>query len=439
MGLHPKRPDVESLEALLHYFQVTCGPAVAGMGPEQRSLFQANIYCVAAEALVSCHKKSDARVALLQATQTYYEELAQHVAQTKKGDVCPTPEASWIDFAAVAAKAKGPAQQKPPAPDARLLPKVIVFDESTGVPQTEQDAREAEVKHDPVRADIPWQEWLGSAVAESLGGDAAAVAAITLVLGSLHRSGKVHEQLVTMTMDLGSKHRTAQARGKLEPMGLELPPCAPVAGRIVDNSSHPQRVPIIVTTKVRAERPSGRKKLATKGPEQADDELLTETRTFYIHPEYKLPEDTTPEDAVASGADARTRTWAWKGDESLHPFWGIPRMSADDLKKHNAASGKHLAFNVALQEKEYNVVTVGDVRGHSVATTWCVRVPMLTNPETVAPGEELLLEVAPKPAVAAKRKAACWKDDVAVAARAKAKAKAHAPSAPERPADEDEV
>ena len=64
---------------------------------------------------------------------------------------------------------------------------------------------------------------------------------------------------------------------------------------------------------------------------------------------------------------------------------------------------------------------------------------MLTNPETVAPGEELLLEVAPKPAVAAKPKAACWKDDVAVAARAKAKAKAHAPSAPERPADKDEV
>ena len=49
----PLRPDLDKLEALLHYFHVTLKPAVAGWGPEKHSLVMANVACVAAEAFIT--------------------------------------------------------------------------------------------------------------------------------------------------------------------------------------------------------------------------------------------------------------------------------------------------------------------------------------------------------------------------------------------------
>ena len=53
--------------------------------------------------------------------------------------------------------------------------------------------------------------------------------------------------------------------------------------------------------------------------------------------------------------------------------------------------------------------------------TTTVTVPIMTNTKAVATGDELLMEIAPRLAVA-KRKAPNWKDDVASAAKAKASA-----------------
>lgn len=64
------------------------------------------------------------------------------------------------------------------------------------------------------------------------------------------------------------------------------------------------------------------------------------------------------------------------------------------------------------------MVTVGDLRGHSVSMTVTVTVPVITNSAELAIGEALLLEVASK-AAPAKRKDTSWKDE----ARANAKAK----------------
>ena len=123
----------------------------------------------------------------------------------------------------------------------------------------------------------------------------------------------------------------------------------------------------------------------------------------------------------------------------MHPFWAIPRLSADDLKTTSVALQAHETFNVELKQKQYSVVTVGDVNGLSIATTWTVTVPMLTNPEGIAAGESFLLEILGKPAVAVKRKAAGWKDGVASAAKAKSKAKASASKTPAGHAFDDEV
>ena len=117
----------------------------------------------------------------------------------------------------------------------------------------------------------------------------------------------------------------------------------------------------------------------------------------------------------------------------------MPRLLADDLKKTNAALQAHEAFNVALKHKQYSAVTVGDVNGLSIATTWAVVVPMLTNPAGIAAGESLLLAIVGQPAVAVKRTAAGWKDGVSSVAKAKSKATANAPKTPAGHALGDEV
>ena len=108
-----------------------------------------------------------------------------------------------------------------------------------------------------------------------------------------------------------------------------------------------------------------------------------------MHPEYKVPSDQTPESAVADGLAPGVRVWKWDGDESLHPFWAIQRLSADEMK-NMISKDPHLRsgrrFNVSLTEKQYNVISVGDLRGHSVAITTQVSVPMITNETKNAAG-----------------------------------------------------
>ena len=127
--------------------------------------------------------------------------------------------------------------------------------------------------------------------------------------------------------------------------------------------------------------------------------MVERSATYYVHPEYNIPSDATLEHAVAEGSAPEARIWQWRGDESLHPFWAIQRLSVDEMKK-KSSKGPQLRSgrrsNVSLTEKQYNVVSVGDLRGHSVAMTTQVSVPMITNETKIDAGEELILEVAPK-------------------------------------------
>ncbi len=93
-------------------------------------------------------------------------------------------------------------------------------------------------------------------------------------------------------------------------------------------------------------------------------------------------------------------------------FWVVGRLPE--------GKDKNKVFNMGLTNKVFCVVTVGHIRGDSVAMTTEVTVPMMTNTKSVKAGDELLIEIAasnPK----GKRKAESWKDDVARAAKAKAK------------------
>ena len=132
--------------------------------------------------------------------------------------------------------------------------------------------------------------------------------------------------------------------------------------------------------------------------------------------------------AVADVLSPLARVWEWTGAESLHPFWATQRLSRDELQRIHALDRTTHRFNVSLQEKQYIVVTVGSLRGGSVAMTTTVAVPVLTNETALVAGEALFLEVATK-AVAPKRKDTTWKVVVNNTA-AKAKAKEHASPQP---------
>ena len=134
-----------------------------------------------------------------------------------------------------------------------------------------------------------------------------------------------------------------------------------------------------------------------------------------MHPEYRMPEESKEEldDAVAS----HVRAWDFKGEETLHPFWAVERLTDDERKK--AQKGP---FNIKFEEKEYVAVTVGASGGHSIASTFSVVVPVMTTAVAVKKGAELLLEMTKKET---KRKEGSWKTDVAKAEKApKARAKA---------------
>ena len=420
MKLCPRRSDLLKLEELLRYFHVTCASAVADLNPKERTAFSASVACVAADAFIACKRSENLKETLLQATKKYWCDVAKRLAARIPPGECPVAEQAWLNFAAVAEpKAKAsPAGKKAANAEAavavRLLPRVILYDDATDAPMGEQDTREEEKKESAVAlVRVPWKEWMASEVAQNLDEAASLGAAATLVLRSLHHKGNVHMQDIDVKLNLETKQKTVVAVAELKPDTLQLPPCTP-CGKVFTTSNHPLRVAIGISQRVERQRPG-----KTSQEDPAESAIVK--HTYYVHPEYKLPADATPDDAVASGVSPGTRAWEWKGDETLHPFWAVQRLTADELSKRNFHEKTDHEFNIALTEKDYNVVTVGSLGGQSVSMTTTVTVPIMTNTKAVAPGAELLMQIAPKIAVA-KRKAPNWKDDVASAAKAKANA-----------------
>ena len=193
------------------------------------------------------------------------------------------------------------------------MPRVILYDAETGLPHNAQDVRGATDQKAHI-ATVTWHEWLRGSVAKHLCDKTTHMAAIQLVLHSLHVRGRVEEALINASVDLNKNRRVVTASEDLPTGTLALPPFVPHTSRVYDKSTHPHRVPIAVTEKsaVAEAKPGTRK--SSKGM------LEPQQTIYYVHPEYRMPEETKEklEDAVASDV----RAWQWKGDESLHPLLG---------------------------------------------------------------------------------------------------------------------
>ena len=171
-------------------------------------------------------------------------------------------------------------------------------------------------------------------------------------------------------------------------------------------------------------------------PSTKGDGAAVAANTYYLHPEYKLPEDVTDTstEAVAPG----TRLWRWSGDESLYPFWAVERVTDTWIHRTNAEftfrkESTQFEFNVEHKELEFACVSVGAVQGKSIAVTVTVRLPVLTNTRDLKKGTRLFMKAVAKPAD--KRKPESWKTHVGKAAKAQklqevAKGKAKAKATP---------
>ena len=140
-------------------------------------------------------------------------------------------------------------------------------------------------------------------------------------------------------------------------------------------------------------------------------------KTYYVVPEYKPPKDDT--DASVEATHSGAKAWQFQGDETMHPFWAVPRVSEHEAKKSRATS-EPFAINTSLRTKKFQSVVVGNWQDEAVNAVFAVEVPFLVNSHGLANGALLYWESAPK-AETSKRQLN-WKDAVAENAK-KAKAK----------------
>ena len=196
-----------------------------------------------------------------------------------------------------------------------------------------------------------------------------------------------------------------------------------------------------------------------KSVQEPDESGIMRTATFFVNPEWKAPprqkgstaavaEDDgsgVAANAVSKEADIDGATavaesesravalgteeadtddaWAWglPGDETMHPFWAVRRITQKQLTREVALEQKQLRFNCRMEVQNVSCVSIGVVRSQSLNTTRMYEIPFLTNAVDLDEGEELIMEVSEKKKE--NRGKRTWKDAWKDEEKEKAKAK----------------
>ena len=383
--------QLETLEELLAFFQQTLRSAVADLGTEPAEVLLANVALAATEAWyrtwndrVKVHK---CKSALLQATKEFYDEIlakqqALHRSRGAEGDYCLTAVArrrNWIDFAGVQ-KEEEQEKEKP------IMPVVLQFDADGQPTNAQMETPKGALE---TILELLVQQWHRSVTVRGLDMERTHQAAIAMVMHQWHQSDSTTAGPLQMQYDVDSGKCIVVAKEHIRECELELLPCCPGARQFPRFSTNPSAVQI----KVAQERP-------TQDPEPC---------VYYANPEFKLPtikvapvakDDAAvaaPEEqdatavAVASTAD-KTYQFNFGGTESIHFFWGLQRMSADDILVKGREKGcESWRFNLTFKEKDYRVIVPG-VGGSP--TIYRVSMPTIVNTVPLNKGDRLIVEVA---------------------------------------------
>ena len=221
------------------------------------------------------------------------------------------------------------------------------------------------------------------------------MAAVTSVLQGLH-TNKAMLDLGLEIMMQGKQLRVVATR-EYETGKLELAPCFPKSLKVLKESKHPAKIPITV--------------------QRLWNDNCTTHRVYYVIPEWRGPQETTPDDeeaavaatseaAVAAASDGSevdaeatiTTTWSFTGEETMHPFWAVPRLTPCEIARFMALA-PNAAFNMELTEGHpFQTMTVGTFLGRRINSLCSVRVPMLTNSRKLWSGDDLITKADQKKA-----------------------------------------
>ena len=202
-----------------------------------------NVSIAAADAFVLCKERGQEGEAMLSAVAKFYEQIKVFASTNNLGPP-PRADQSWLDFDRVKNESDNTAVAVKER--AKLLPKVIMYDKESGAPINAQDVRSKTAQEVDIST-IPWKEWIQGSVARQLGEKQAQMAAIVVVLNSLHVRGKIHQAPIEVFIDWQTKRNVVRASEDLPAGSLALPPCVPQTSRVYDKSCHPHRVPVTVS------------------------------------------------------------------------------------------------------------------------------------------------------------------------------------------------
>ena len=121
---------------------------------------------------------------------------------------------------------------------------------------------------------------------------------------------------------------------------------------------------------------------------------------------------------IAEEQNAVHQAWQWDGDESMHPFWAVRRLTRTELEQE---PGKP-EFNLKYLPRVHTISMIQAT--HTIK--WNVTIPEYTNIRLLHPGTELIHqqdEVKDESKKKKKEKEKTWIDDDAE--REKKKTKTH--------------
>ena len=400
--------DLEKIEHVLFYYQVTCAEVVGMMAPVAAMAFQANVAIASAESYISKDSKTSAAKRLLEYTKRYNEQLAEFLKSSANSigskKCLPEPREAWINYSTVvdkaaAANAKGKGKADDPA--RACLPRIVVHDEQEYRARVREQGSYQHVEKDEVTwHKLPWKQWLTSTLGQNLDAQASDMAAVIQVLRGLHTHGPIEDLPLDVHQKAGSAASFRVTLTKdVAAEELELPPCVPKAAKLVSDSSHPQRIAVAVIRK--------------NNPEHSN--------VYYVLPEYKPPMDDT--DAELTTLSPEAKAWRFQGGETMHPFWAVPRATEVEVQR-SQGTDVPIVVNMELKTKCFQTVVVGQHSGVNVGLVTSVEIPILVNMRPLKCGARLYMAIAPKRE--AVKRPLSWKDAVAENEK-KDKAKSAAP------------
>ena len=132
-----------------------------------------------------------------------------------------------------------------------------------------------------------------------------------------------------------------------------------------------------------------------------------------LWPEFKTPTavaaSSGPADKDASGsaeAGAPKLSYSKDESESLHPFWGVRRLTTDQLQterdqltqkmKQSGAKFKLPSFNCEIVTKTFNAVHIAAMGKQNLTSTRFINVPHITNVKDLDEGDELIIRHVPR-------------------------------------------